>query len=71
MREFERFHFERRDGTTYLTINEAKIRQSPGFRHLWEFDAHPARLTDRRLSQNWEWINEHFFRKKELRMIEK
>jgi hypothetical protein len=63
------FDFERRDGTTYLAINEARIRESLGFREIWELDAHPGRLTERRLSQNWGWINEHLFRKKELKMI--
>jgi hypothetical protein len=32
------FDFERRDDTTYLAINEAKMRQSPGFREIWDFD---------------------------------
>jgi hypothetical protein len=65
------FGFERRDCTTYLAINETKIRQSPGFREIWEFDTYAARLTDRRLSQNWGWISKHLFRKNELRMMEK
>jgi hypothetical protein len=33
---------KRRDGTTFLDINDAKIYQSPGFREIWEFDQHPA-----------------------------
>jgi hypothetical protein len=65
------FDFETLNGITYLAINEAKIRQSPGFREIWEFNTHLARLNDRRLCQDWGWINEHLFRKKELRMIEK
>jgi hypothetical protein len=59
------FDYERRDSATYLAINESKIRQSPEFREIWEFDYQPTRLTDRRLSQKWEWINKHLFKKKE------
>jgi hypothetical protein len=44
---------------------------SPDFREIWEFDPHTARLTERRLSQNWRWIDKRLFRRKELRMIEK
>jgi hypothetical protein len=38
---------------------------------IWDFDVNRAGLTDRRLFQNWGWINEYLFRKKELRMTEK
>jgi hypothetical protein len=59
------FEYEKRNGATYLIVDEARIRQSPGFQEIWLFDYHPARLSSRRQSQKWGWINEHLFHRTE------
>jgi hypothetical protein len=58
------FDSENRDEARYLIVNEAKIRQATAFRVVWEFDYHAARLSPQKMSQRWEWINEHVFRKR-------
>jgi hypothetical protein len=63
------FEYENRNLTTYLNINEQKIRDSPDFREIWNFDYHEPQLSARRQSQRWGWINEHMFRKREQTML--
>jgi hypothetical protein len=65
------FEYEKRDGATYLVVDEAKIRQAPAFREIWEFDFQPGRLSAQRMCQRWGWINEHLFRRKERRFPKK
>jgi hypothetical protein len=63
------FDYEKRDGATYLAVNEAKIRGAPAFREVWAFDHQLARLSAQRMSQRWGWINGHCFPKGERRFI--
>jgi hypothetical protein len=51
--------------TTYLSVSERQIHQSPDFREISMFDYHGSRLSARRQKQEWGWINEKMFRKKE------
>jgi hypothetical protein len=64
------FEYETRNRTTYLHIIEQKIRESPDFLEIWEFDSHEPWLSARRENQRWGWINEHMFRTKERTMLE-
>jgi hypothetical protein len=63
------FGFERRDRTTYLSVLEARIRESPEFAEVWGIDYPEERLTLRRRQQPWGWVNERFFRKEYRRML--
>jgi hypothetical protein len=65
------FDYETRDAATYLIVNETKIRQGDVFREVWLFDYHPPRTSKKRVSQRWEWINEHLFRNMERRFLNK
>jgi hypothetical protein len=58
------FQYEERADTRYLTVNEAAIRSSLGFQEIWQSDYVLDRLSARRQSQKWGWINQHLFRKK-------
>jgi hypothetical protein len=58
------FQYEEKADTRYLTVNEATIRSSPGFQEIWQFDYVLDRLSARRQSQKWGWINQYLFRKK-------
>jgi hypothetical protein len=55
--------------TTYLRVNERQIRTSTDFREIWMFGYHESRLLARRQKQEWEWITEKMFRKKEQTML--
>jgi hypothetical protein len=56
------FDYEMRDTATYLIVNQIRIRQRDAFREVWLFDYHPLRISKKRASQRWGWINEHLFR---------
>jgi hypothetical protein len=60
------FQYEETADTRYLTVNEAAIRSSPGFQEICQFDSVLDRLSARRRSQKWGWINQHLFHKKEI-----
>jgi hypothetical protein len=63
------FQYEEREDTRYLTVKEAAIRSSPGFHEIWQFDYVLYRLSARRQSQKWGWINQHLFHKKEIQRL--
>jgi hypothetical protein len=63
------FQYEEKADNRFLTVNEAAIRSSPGFQEIWQFDYVLDRLSARRQSQKWGWINQHLFRKKELQCL--
>jgi hypothetical protein len=63
------FQYEEREDTRYLTVNEAAVRSSQGFQEIWQFDYVLDRLSARRQSQKWSWINQHLFRKKEIQRL--
>jgi hypothetical protein len=63
------FDYETRDAATYLIVNGTKIRQGDAFREMWLSDYHPPRISKKRVSQRWGWINEHLFRKMEKRFL--
>jgi hypothetical protein len=63
------FQYEERENTRYLTVNEAAIRPSPGFQEIWQFDYVLDRLSARRQSQKWGWINQHLLRKTEIQHL--
>jgi hypothetical protein len=61
--------YEERADSRYLTVNEATIRSLPGFQEIWQFDYVLDRLTARRQSQKWGWVNQHAFRKTEIQRL--
>jgi ribonuclease BN (tRNA processing enzyme) len=61
--------YEKRNMTTYLSINEGQILESRDFREIWMFDYRECQLSARRQKQKWGWINEHKFRKNERTML--
>jgi hypothetical protein len=65
------FEYETRDATTYLIVNETKIRQADVVREVWLFDYLPPRTSKKRASQRWGWISEHLFRKTETGFLNK
>jgi hypothetical protein len=63
------FEYEKRNMTTYLSMNEGQIRESRDFREFCMFDYHENQLSARRQKQKWGWVNEHKFRKKNRTML--
>jgi hypothetical protein len=63
------FEYENRSMATYLSINEGEVRESRDFSEILMFDYHESQQSARRQKQNWGWINEHKFRKKERTML--
>jgi hypothetical protein len=63
------FQYEERTDTRYLTVDEAAVRSSPGLQEIWQFDYVLYRLSARRQSQKWGWVNQHLFRKKEIQCL--
>jgi hypothetical protein len=59
------FEYQNRSMTTYFSINERQIHESPDFREIWMFNYHENRPSARRQKQECRWINEKMFRKKE------
>jgi hypothetical protein len=59
------FEYENRSMTTYVSVNEQQIRESPDFREIWRFDYRESRLSTRRQKQERGWINKKMLCKTE------
>jgi hypothetical protein len=58
------FDCVKREGMWYLTVNEERIRESPEFKEVRDIDFPEQRLSQKRRSQKWGWINQSWFPKK-------
>jgi hypothetical protein len=63
------FSYQRRDQTSYLAIDEGRIRTAPDFREIWERDFPIDSLSARRRNHKWGWLNQEFFRVEYLDQI--
>jgi hypothetical protein len=57
--------YQAKDRTTYLVVDEDRVRAADGFREIRQFDFHPNQLNQSGAAQKSGWTNEYLLWKKE------